>query len=243
MLVLSRRAQQEIIFPNLGIRINVLKVQGRLVKLGIEAPPEIPVFRKESISSGDEDTSSSDHRRRNELNLLHLKIEMLQRKIDRGEQVDLLDSLSLLVDQFASLDHALGDQPKPASELRRARRLLVVEDCDNERQLLAYLLASNGFDVQVARDGQEAMQFLKHGVFRPQIVLLDMQMPTVGGAETLQMIRNDDSLSTTKVFAVTGQRMEDEPDASKWDGWFQKPVNIKSLLKRLEAEPEPQLMA
>lgn len=242
MLVLSRRAQQEIVFPNLGIRINVLKVQGKLVKLGIEAPPEVAVLRKEanagSEAADSEAKGAAEHRRRNELNLLHLRVAALQRRIDRGEQVDLLSAFTELVDHYAGVDRALAPSEQVSGDPGRLRRLLVVEDSDNERQLLAYLLASHGFDVQVARDGQEALDCLSEGLFRPEFVLMDMQMPVINGAETLELIRADDRFADTKVFAVTGQRFEDEPNATKWDGWFQKPVNIQSLLATLDTACE-----
>lgn len=240
MLVLSRRAQQEILFPNLGIRINVLKVQGKLVKLGIEAPPEVSVLRQELNDKLDscESANTSEHRRRNELNLLYLRVAALQRRIDRGENVDLVKTFSELIDYYSGVDRELMAPARSDSAPGRACKLLVVEDSDNERQLLAYLLASHGFDVQVARDGQEALRCLIEGLFRPEIVLMDMQMPIINGAETLELIRADERFSTTKVYAVTGQRFEDEPNATKWDGWFQKPVDIKFLLATLNAECE-----
>ncbi len=237
MLVLSRRAQQEILFPNLGIRINVLKVQGKLVKLGIDAPPDVPVLRKEVNDKLDAtDEAETEHRRRNELNLLQLRVAALQRRVDRGEEVDLLAALTELVDHYSTVDRTLLAPAAVPASAASPRRLLVVEDSDNERQLLAYLLASHGYDVHVARDGQEAMRLLSDGLFRPDVVLMDMQMPIIDGAETLELIRADERFASVKVYAVTGQRFEDEPNASKWDGWFRKPVDIRLLLETLETE-------
>jgi len=49
MLVLSRRVKQEIVFPHLDITISVLQVRGRIVKVGIIAPPDIKVLRSEMV--------------------------------------------------------------------------------------------------------------------------------------------------------------------------------------------------
>ena len=51
MLVLSRRSQQQIVFPNLGITLQILQVRGQIVKVGIEAPPEIAILRQETLAS------------------------------------------------------------------------------------------------------------------------------------------------------------------------------------------------
>lgn len=51
MLVLSRRANEAIFFPSLGITLRVVRVRGSIVRLGIEAPPEVKVVRGELIDS------------------------------------------------------------------------------------------------------------------------------------------------------------------------------------------------
>ena len=51
MLVLSRRADETICFPELGITVKIMKVKGKTVSLGIEAPDEIPILRGELVES------------------------------------------------------------------------------------------------------------------------------------------------------------------------------------------------
>ncbi len=120
-------------------------------------------------------------------------------------------------------------------------RLLIVEDSDNERNLMAYLLASHGCDVHVARDGAEALEQLRMLGTMPDFVLMDMEMPFSNGLQALHKIREDERLSQLKVFAVTGSPrvVEDEPAGRGWDGWFAKPLDVSKLVKRLRLESLP----
>ncbi|MBY0527664.1 MAG: carbon storage regulator, partial [Gemmataceae bacterium] len=71
MLVLSRRPEQRIVFPSLGISVEVLQIKGNTIRLGIQAPPEVSVMRQELIGTGQAAVSSPakrTHAMRGELN-------------------------------------------------------------------------------------------------------------------------------------------------------------------------------
>lgn len=51
MLVLSRRSKERVLFPTLGVCVTVVEVKGQSVRLGIEAPPEVPIMRAELLPS------------------------------------------------------------------------------------------------------------------------------------------------------------------------------------------------
>lgn len=53
MLVLSRKEDQEVVFPSLGIRVSITSVDGHRVKLGIEAPKSVPILRAELLDNDD----------------------------------------------------------------------------------------------------------------------------------------------------------------------------------------------
>jgi carbon storage regulator CsrA len=252
MLVLSRRAQQQIVFPGLGITLNILQVRGRIVKLGIDAPIDVKVQRREIIDSGDHveskpiavDTSAqvkttsddSEHYRRNQLNRLQLYVDAIQMRLERGEYIDakklvqkLVASLDLEDDEISSTNTV---QENEFADRTPQLRVLVVEDSDNERGLMTYLLASHGFIVYVARDGTEALEQLRHGCGLPDVVLMDVDMPFGNGIEALQRFRGDVTLGHLLIYAVTGSRRTpaDEPVGRGWDRWFTKPVDIRQLV-------------
>ncbi|MEZ6087470.1 MAG: response regulator [Pirellulaceae bacterium] len=241
MLVLSRRAQQRIVFPHLGISLSVLQVKGRIVKIGIEAPDSVKILRQEIDESRSDAESSVQrdaiHRRRNELNVLQLRLDAIQARIDRGEVIDAEGLMQSVLGKVSAIDHEIAnaDQPVRSPSSNRPKRLLVVEDCDNERGLMAYVLASHGFDVHVARDGAEALSQLQMWNTMPDFVLMDVQMPLSNGLETLHRIRHDTRLADLQIFAVTGSSRDrdNEPVGRGWDGWFQKPLNVASLIAKI----------
>lgn len=237
MLVLSRRSHQDIVFPNLGITLHVLQVRGQIVKIGIDAPKNIPVIRREamtseaSVSSSQVNDKEFDHRLRNELNLLHLRLETIQRRLDLGEKVDAESTLRALLNSVDAFDRQLSSVSN-----RSTMRLLVVEDCDNERKLMAYMLALHGFEVHVARDGSEALEWLRASHFLPDVVLMDVQMPVSNGLDALHQIRDDRRLNGLLVFAVTGSKRapDEEPVGRGWDGWFSKPLDVQHLIRSIQ---------
>ncbi|HEV7281049.1 MAG TPA: response regulator [Pirellulaceae bacterium] len=245
MLVLTRRAEETLVFPNLGITLSVLRVTGKVVKLGVDAPPDVKVLRSElpvhADAEGPAEEGSTDsetlHRIRNELNAVRLGLRLLQAGIEKGVQPPSAEAFDRLVDQAAGLDRRVAGLTREGAT-ERPRRLLVVEDADNERALMANLLALYGFDVYVARDGQEAIERLEREPL-PDFVLLDCNMPVATGPETLRRIRDDDRLQHLKVFAVTGseQPTRREEPRERWDGWFSKPLDVDRLLATLQSQP------
>ena len=80
MLVLSRRPNEKIVFPSIGITVEVFRIQGNVVRLGIEAPPSVPVYRGEIASSLKEmnafDMKSNRHQFRNRLHTASLALHL-----------------------------------------------------------------------------------------------------------------------------------------------------------------------
>lgn len=242
MLVLSRRKQQEVLFPNLGITVQVLQIRGQIVKIGIEAPKDVPVIRREVLDaeSYDSPPNSDDHlshQLRNELNVLQLRVQALQRQLERGETLDAESTLQTLLHGIEAVDRQISQVQNP-HDADPNLRLLVVEDCDNERKLMAYVLASHGFEVHVARDGVEAIEWLNASTFLPDVVLMDMQMPLSSGLDVLERIRHSPRLQDLLVFAVTGSKRTSETElvGHGWDAWFSKPLDVQRLVEAIQEQ-------
>ncbi|WP_164101297.1 response regulator [Candidatus Laterigemmans baculatus] len=250
MLVVSRRAGQDLIFPNLGIVVRVLKVSGRLVKVGVAAPESVKVLRAEVGMDADllpSDPSvphtATTHALRNQLNSLLLKLQILQVHLERGNTEEAEKLLEQIIGEAASSEsdeEPIAAWPPAVADASHRPRVLAVEDSDNERMLLSYLLVARGFDVSVARDGQEALEILLQSSVLPDFVLMDLNMPMCNGLEALAQIRGNGRLRNLRVYAVTGEDAgpETRPDVDGWDGWFSKPLNVPALLSSLDSPRE-----
>ncbi len=246
MLVLSRREDDKIVFPNLGITVEVLRIAGRTVRLGVKAPPQVRVLRHELAGDETESLDSvvtavapgriSDHQLRNRLNRATLGLSLIQQYLEKGRMAAADLELEKVLAVFQSLEEDLS----PAERVEEApgHRALLVEDDANESELLAGFLRLSGFAVDRAFDGSDALEYLAEKG-QPDVVLLDMQMPRCDGPTTIQAIRTNPDYAGLRVYAVSGQ-VADEVGVtvgpSGVNRWFRKPLNPQSLVTELRRE-------
>jgi two-component system cell cycle response regulator DivK len=106
-------------------------------------------------------------------------------------------------------------------------RILVVEDNERNMKLFCDLLEASGFSTLEATTGERAVELaLEH---RPDLVLMDIQLPDIDGIEALGRLRADDRFATAPVLALTAQAMEGDRErflAAGFDGYLSKPVDI-----------------
>jgi carbon storage regulator CsrA len=263
MLVLSRGRNDKVVFPTLGISVEILRVAGNKVRLGIDAPQEVPVHRHElsekiAASGGDNNiiklpaardsaAARMNHAIRNRLNAAALGLHLLHKKLESDDRSDAEATVFKIFNELKAIENELEAPPAKGSVARvsEPRRdeaalhhsALVVEDDDNERELLAGCLRVSGFDVETAADGLQAMVRLTEKA--PDVVLLDIRMPRFDGCKTISAIRSNPDYRGLKLFAVSGTK-PDEMNISVGpegvDRWFHKPVNPKLLLEALRDE-------
>ncbi len=86
-------------------------------------------------------------------------------------------------------------------------RVLVADDIEDNRQLLAQLLAPVGFEIRLATNGAEAVREFEE--WRPHLILMDFRMPVMDGHEAIRRIRAMAGGEDTKIIAVTASAMDD----------------------------------
>jgi carbon storage regulator CsrA len=277
MLVLSRQENQTIIFPNLGISVEVVRVKGKNVRIGIDAPRSIKVVRgeleadraplNESALFGQLESQlaslgmNARHEVRNHLNTASLAVNLAQKHIERGgsenadkflsEAISALETLNRYFESLsptptettgasASIPCSNEENLNVPVGLPLNKTALIVEDNDNERELLAGVLEMAGFEVIAVADGQAAIDFLELHE-KPDVVLMDMNMPRLDGPETISKIRAELAGANLPIFGVSGltQSEANIPLGERGvTGWFSKPVNPNQLLKYLQHEIE-----
>ena len=110
-----------------------------------------------------------------------------------------------------------------------SRRVLVVDDSSVIRGILAKALIEDGFAVDLAEDGQVAMD--KYQTFRPHLTIMDLSMPNMGGLEAMQQIRRLDQYAKFIVLTSTARRDEELIAKSlNVSSYVVKPVQIKEFV-------------
>jgi two-component system, sensor histidine kinase and response regulator len=117
-------------------------------------------------------------------------------------------------------------------------RVLVAEDNMVNRQLIVRLLEKRGHSVQIAVNGLEAVEALNKERF--DLVLMDLQMPEMGGVEATAAIRQNENSSGlhTPIIALTASAMQGDREkylASGMDGYLTKPIRPPELDELLES--------
>ncbi|MBX3229064.1 MAG: response regulator [Labilithrix sp.] len=115
-------------------------------------------------------------------------------------------------------------------------RILLVEDNEMNRDMLARRLSRRGFEVILATTGTEGVA--KARAEKPDLVLMDMSLPEIDGWEATRQLRADASCATMRIIALTAHAMaEDRRKATEagCDDFDTKPVDIERLITKMTA--------
>lgn len=116
------------------------------------------------------------------------------------------------------------------------QQILIVEDSPTQAAKLQYFLEQNGYTTDIAEDGEEALQILRHSA--PAVVISDVMMPGVGGFELCRRIKADPSLRDTAVILLTALTKAEDVIiglTSGADNFLTKPYSESFLLSRVES--------
>ena len=122
-----------------------------------------------------------------------------------------------------------------AADVERARCVMVVDDSVTVRKVTSRLLERQGIDVIVAKDGVEAIALLQER--RPDIMLLDIEMPRMDGFEVARQVRHDDRLSELPIVMVssrTGSKHKEHAQEIGVNKFLGKPFQENELLETID---------
>ena len=115
------------------------------------------------------------------------------------------------------------------------KTILVADDNPVSRELISEILEAEGYRVIEAIDGGDALQ--KARETRPDLVLLDIQMPVMDGYTVLQELRHDHEFPSIRVVALTAFAMFGDREkalAAGFDGYITKPIKVSALRAEVE---------
>jgi two-component system cell cycle response regulator DivK len=114
------------------------------------------------------------------------------------------------------------------------KRILVVEDQEDNRQILRDLLGNAGYEMTEAENGRDGVTAATEQ--KPDLILMDIQLPIMDGYEATRRIKADPSLKAIPIIAVTSYALsgdEAKALAAGCDGYFAKPFSPRVILAKV----------
>ncbi len=115
-----------------------------------------------------------------------------------------------------------------------AKKVLIVEDNELNMKLFHDLLDAHGFTTVQTRNGLDALALARE--HRPDLILMDIQLPEVSGLEVTRWLKEDDDLREIPVIAVTAFAMKGDEERIRSGGceaYISKPISVASFLETI----------
>ena len=115
------------------------------------------------------------------------------------------------------------------------KTVLIVEDNELNMKLFNDLLEAHGYATVQTRNGMEAIDLAR--LHRPDLILMDIQLPEVSGLQVTQWIKNDEELKHIPVIAITAFAMKGEEEKMRAGGceaYLSKPISVVKFLETVK---------
>ena len=112
--------------------------------------------------------------------------------------------------------------------------ILIVEDDAKNLKLFRDLLQVSGYTTLEATDGKQGVELAREE--KPDLILMDIQMPVMDGLEATKLLKNDDVTKDIPVIALTAYAMKGDEEKMReagFDGYISKPIDVKGFLKKI----------
>ncbi len=112
------------------------------------------------------------------------------------------------------------------------KKVLIVEDNELNMKLFDDLLSAHGYTTFKTRDGNKVLEIAREA--RPDLIIMDIQLPEVSGLEVTQRLKADDDLKPIPVVAVTAFAMKGDEEKIRQGGcedYVSKPISITEFMK------------
>lgn len=119
--------------------------------------------------------------------------------------------------------------------MKRTKRVLVVEDNENNIYLIAFILQKNGYDFIEARDGAAGVELAVKE--KPDLILMDIQLPVLNGYEATKRIKAMEETKDIPIIALTSFAMLGDKEKAMnvgCDGYIEKPINPETIMAEIK---------
>ncbi len=131
------------------------------------------------------------------------------------------------------MDGSKGVTDDSANE--SAKTVLVVEDNELNMKLFHDLLEAHGYNILQTKDGMDALRIARE--HKPDLILMDIQLPEVSGLEVTKWIKEDENLKSIPVVAVTAFAMKGDEEKIRDGGceaYIAKPISVTNFLETVQ---------
>ena len=122
------------------------------------------------------------------------------------------------------------------------KQVLIVEDNELNMKLFNDLLEANGYGTIQTRSGVEAVELAR--THRPDLILMDIQLPEVSGQEVIRWLKDDSELKSIPVIAITAFAMKGDEEKIRQSGceaYLSKPISVVKFLETIRNYlPDPR---
>jgi two-component system alkaline phosphatase synthesis response regulator PhoP len=135
---------------------------------------------------------------------------------------------------FFNIEDSHMEQKKLTS--RTPRQIMVVEDDEAVAALLKHLFSNENYEVKVVKDGLDAKKHVKPNAPKPDVMLLEMMLPSVSGYDLLHHVRDTEGWADVPVVVLSSVWREEEVDRAIKLGandYITKPFHLKQLVARV----------
>lgn len=112
------------------------------------------------------------------------------------------------------------------------KKILIVEDNELNMKLFNDLLEAHGYETLQTREGLKALDLARE--HRPDLILMDIQLPEVSGLDVTKWIKNDEALAGIPIVAVTAFAMKGDEERIRQggcEGYLSKPITVSTFIE------------
>ncbi len=117
-----------------------------------------------------------------------------------------------------------------------SEKILIVDDNEQNRKLFGFILQNSGYEIIESENGEDGLKLAKEN--HPGLILMDIQMPGIDGAEAFRILRSGPETKDIPVIALTSYAMRGDREKfleQGFNGYISKPINVKEFMNTIKS--------